>query len=172
MVQYTYTKQVNSDRLLQEIKDAGLSSIHHIDTVGTSVAVCFSEALSPVQKTNLDTIIASHILTTTRDTINALIDSAYAFSAKLMKDFVVENVMLGITQRGLTKHVRLTTREIKDALESGSLRDAIMEIRALDPADFDPVILTPARLLLFRNKIETWLGVPLADSWDAPETWL
>ena len=100
------------------------------------------------------------------------INDALAFGNTIKKDFVAENVMLGITQRGLTGHVRKMMREVKDAIDSGSLYDAITEIKLLNPADFDSVIITPARILVFRNKIETYLQVPLATSWDDDETWL
>lgn len=172
MYQYTYVKLVNSDRLTQEILTAGLSTIHHIDTAGPTVLIYFNAQLSEFQKSTLDTVVSSHILTTTREQIDAIIDGALTFGNKITRDFVAENVMLGITQRGLTKHVRTMFKEVKDAIQTGSLYDAISEIRALDPNDFDNVVITPARVLLFRNKIETYLGVPLAQQWDEEETWL
>ncbi len=172
MTQYTYVKQINSSRLVKEITAAGLTNLDHIDTFGPTVVVCFVNSLSDSQKTVLDTIISNHILETTREMIDAVITDAIAFGNTVKKDFVAENVMLGITQRGLTGHVRKMLREVKDAMESGSLYDAITEIKSLNPDDFDNAIVTPARILVFRNKIETYLHVPLATSWDQSETWL
>lgn len=172
MTQYTYAKQVNSARLLDEIKAAGLATVNHIDTSGATLLIYFNSALTSGQKASLDTIVANHILETTREIIDGIINDALVFGNTIKKDFVAENVMLGITQRGLTGHVRKTMREVKDAIESGSLYDAITEIKMLNPSDFDNAILTPARILVFRNKIETYLHVPLATSWNDPETWL
>ena len=89
-----------------------------------------------------------------------------------MKSFVRENIKLGITQRGLTGHVRKTLREVKDALETGSVYDAITEIKNLNHSDFDDTILTDSRILEFRNKIEIFLNVPVATVWNQKETWL
>lgn len=91
---------------------------------------------------------------------------ARVWGQNLMDEFAAENVLLGITQMGLTDHVLLTTSFINQALKSGSLYSAINEIKKLNPEHFDQVILTPARLLVFRNKILTFLGKPLVSSWN------
>lgn len=172
MVQYTYTKQVQSERLMDEVFAAGLTGVHHIDTSGTAVLIYFQGGLSAPQKATLDTVVANHQLTTTKEMVQTIIFNAIAFGSQLTKDFVTDNVMLGITQRGLTGHVRRMFREIKDCMDTGSLYDAVTEIKNLDPDGFDNVIVTPARVLAFRNKIETYLNVPLAQNWDDDETWL
>lgn len=100
------------------------------------------------------------------------VEEAKVFGKKISDDFIAENLLLGITQLGLTNHVRKTLQEVKDALETGSIYDAITEIKNLNSEDFDETILTENRILLFRRKIEQWLGVPYAVNWNDPETWL
>lgn len=118
------------------------------------------EAIAPSQPTLLEII-------------NKKRSEAQEFGIELSNSFINENIALGITQLGLTNKVRKALREIKDAIETGSVYDAITEIRALHPInDFDPYIITPERVLSFRNQIEIWLEVPLATTWDEPETWL
>jgi hypothetical protein len=158
--------------LIEEINTAGLSSVDHLDTNGSLVLIYFNSDLTVEQKSLLDAIVSAHVVMTQSETVNLIIERAITFGSILQRDFVTENVMLGITQRGLTGHVRKTLREVKDALETGSLYDAIHEVRMLNPADFDDTILTPTRLLTFRNKIEEFVNVPLAENWDDEETWL
>lgn len=172
MAQYTYNKLINPARLTSEIVAAGLTTISHIDTSGSIVLVYFNTDLTTNQKTTLDGVVAAHAITIPYEVIAGIIENAIGFGITLQKDFVTQNVMLGITQRSLTNHVRKTLREVKDAIETGSLYDAITEVKLLNPADFDDVILTPARLLVFRNAIETYLNVPLASAWNDDETWL
>ncbi len=172
MYQYNYVKNINSSRLNLELIEAGLSASAQINTAGASISISFEQQLTPSEKTLLDGIISNHVFKTQREYIDDRIDMAVDFGIKLMRDFVSENVQLGITQRGLTGHIRKALREVKDALETGSVYDAITEIKSLNQSDFDAVIMTDARILAFRNKIESFLGVPLATTWTQKETWL
>lgn len=94
--------------------------------------------------------------------IKNIISSAVAFGMDLMIEFASENVMLGITQAGMTNAVRQRTAQIVNCLMTGSLYDAIVQARAIPAEDKDPTFLTDARLLAFVNKIETYLGIPLS----------
>lgn len=103
--------------------------------------------------------------------VSEKMQQTFDFGNTLKKQFIDENVLLGISQRGLTSHVRKSMREVNDAIGSGSLKDAITEIIALEPAHLDEVVMSEARLLAFRNKIEAFLNVPQASSWNEVETW-
>lgn len=94
------------------------------------------------------------------------VSRAVAFGNNMIIDFATENVLLGITQLGLTMHVRKVTADVTNALITGSLYDAITEMKKFTEEDMDPIILTPARILAFRNKIEDHLGIPRAMAWD------
>jgi hypothetical protein len=83
---------------------------------------------------------------------------------QLLVQFAAENVRLGITQAGKTKHVREVLGPVIMCLLSGSLYDAIAEAKAVAEEDKDAVFLTDARLLAFINKIETHLGIPPSTS--------
>lgn len=93
------------------------------------------------------------------------------FTSNLIENFAAENVFLGISQLGLTNHVRTSLSQVSGALMVYSLKDAIEELIKLDDSILDDRILTPARLLSFRNKIEDFLGVPRGTEWNGPKTW-
>jgi hypothetical protein len=103
--------------------------------------------------------------------ISYKMDEAISFGNSLKKKFIDENVALGITQLGLTNHVRKVMREVNDAIGSGSLKDAVLEITLIDPSELDSTIMSSSRLLSFRNKIEAFLAVPLATTWNQAKTW-
>ena len=104
---------------------------------------------------------------TTLSICNYKIFEATNFATVLIQDFASENVALGITQLGLTSHVRKTLAEVTNCLFTASLYDSIEELRIIDPAALDSTIMSAARLLVFRNKIETFLGItPLATTWN------
>jgi hypothetical protein len=173
MTEYTYTKSpINSSKLAVDIQSAGLAAPSRIDTNGQTVMIYFESALDNSQKEQLDSIVSRHQTMDVDTIVGMKLDEAMIFGFKIMKSFIIQNIKLGITERGLTNHVRKTLREVKDAAESGSLKDVVTEIRSLNEEDFDDAIITPARLLAVRNEVETWLEVPLAEAWDDPETWL
>lgn len=98
-------------------------------------------------------------LTTAEIVMNRIL-SARSFGEKLISEIAAENVLLGITQANKTSDVRKASREVTDALATGSLYDAIAELRAIPVESRDPVFLSEARLLSTINKIETYLELP------------
>lgn len=97
-----------------------------------------------------------------REKTRLMVISALDFSKQIQEDFLVENIMLGITKRGLTNTVRRTLRDVKNALDTASLYDAIYEISQVPEGALDATILTEKRLLEFRNKIEDYLKITRA----------
>lgn len=93
--------------------------------------------------------------------IKRVINSASNFGMDLMNDFAAENVIMGITQDGMTGTVRKACSEVIDCLVTGSLYDAIKEVKSIPLEKKDSKYLTNARLTIFINKIETYLGIPL-----------
>jgi hypothetical protein len=141
------------------IKNSANVVIGTINTAGMSQAA-------------IDRAVSAYIPSQTAEQyISLKMEEAIAFGSQIKKKFIDENVALGVTQLGLTNHVRKTMREVNDAIGSGSLKDAIIELAALDPASLDSTILSATRLLSFRNKIESYLAVPLAIAWDQDKTW-
>jgi len=133
----------------------------------TYLKIYFSIALDQSQLDELDLILANHVsaLTPEQQATLAVIN-AENFGHNLCIKVAAQNIALGITQAGLTNHVRRVTLNVRDALMSGSLYDAIAELKLIDPIDFDPIFITPERVLSARNDIETYLGLPLATTWD------
>lgn len=173
MFSYIYQKVVQSpERLMTEIELAGLPRPAYTDTTASSVTLYFENALGSGQEITLEEVVQGHQVQSVDEYIYNSVTEAKRFGLELENGFIIENVKLGITQLNLTNHVRKTLREVRDAISTGSLKDAITELRAINPAALDSTILTSARLLAFRNKIEAWLEVPLAQAWNDEETWL
>jgi hypothetical protein len=94
--------------------------------------------------------------------VKTIIDEAIKFGNELIIEFAAENVVLGITQAGMTTAVRSAAAQVINALQTGSLYDAIQECRAIPSESKDSIFVTDARLLQFINKIESKLGITLS----------
>jgi hypothetical protein len=101
------------------------------------------------------------MIATYQATLAYRIEDAMAFANKLMVEFTTENIVLGITQDGMTSHVRKTLSEVTMCLITGSLYDAVQEVKLIPADKKDPKYLSNVRLTAFVNKIETYLGIPL-----------
>ena len=71
---------------------------------------------------------------------------------------------MGITADGMTGPVRKNMSEVINAIQTGSLYDAIAEVKAIQPSQKDAKYITDARLLQFINRIETHLNIPPSTS--------
>jgi hypothetical protein len=95
-------------------------------------------------------------------TLEEKLVAASSLGRQLINSFIQENVELGITQAGKTKAVRQAMAEVTSCLMTGSLYDAIDELRII-PAEYkDLVFITDARILSYINKIETHLELTLS----------
>lgn len=94
--------------------------------------------------------------------LDQVLSNAMNFGSQLMKDFTKENIVLGITQDGMTGTVRKNMIEVISALQTGSLYDAIAEAKAIPVEAKDAKYITDVRLLAFVNKIEQYLGIALS----------
>lgn len=97
--------------------------------------------------------------TQTQLLINNAVKGAREFGISLLIEFASENVLLGITQAGMTNTVRKKLFQVADACMAGSLKDAITEIKAVPQADYDSTFITAQRLTFYMNKIEDYLGI-------------
>lgn len=113
----------------------------------------------PAEYTVIQTDVTSEY---TSASIVATLESAKSFGDALMNQFTVENIMLGITQDNMTSTVRKAMVEVISALTTGSLYDAIQEMRAIPSDKKDAKYITNARLVVNVNKIETYLGKPVS----------
>lgn len=93
--------------------------------------------------------------------VNA-VRGAMSFGNKLMTEFIVENVKMGITQDGMTEIVLDAMSGVMNALQAGSLYLAIDRIKAIPVESKDAKYITDERLLTYVNKIEEYLGFPLS----------
>lgn len=101
---------------------------------------------------------------TQQEYVQKIISDAISFGNGLISEFAATNVIMGITQDGMTGTVRKNMSEVISALGTGSLYDAIAEVRALTVDKKDAKYITDVRLLSFINKIETYLAIPMSES--------
>ena len=165
-MKYIFEKNsVNVDKLEKEILDSSilavLSYINHYDI---NLTVVFTSNLSTEEQSVLSTLVTTHTSTeSTYDSIkNSVLIPARELGQQIINDSATENIMLGITQAGKTSIVRKALREVVDCLVTGSLYDAIAEIRAIPQESYDSTFITPVRMLKIINKIETYLKQPLS----------
>lgn len=97
-----------------------------------------------------------------QEKIKASVKSAKDFANQLIIDFATENIMLGITQDGKTGIVLQKLTSVLFAMITGSLYEAITRVKEIPESDYDDKYITAARLLIFVNKIEAYLNVPLS----------
>jgi hypothetical protein len=90
--------------------------------------------------------------------------AAIAFGQNMMAQFAGQNLQLGITAAGKTKFVRQTMQEVTNCLTTGSLIEAIAEIKAIPQASYDSTFITAARLLSACNQLEAACGLSLSSS--------
>lgn len=103
-------------------------------------------------------------LTASQFYIEGVIARAIAFGQTLITAYAAQNVLLGITQAGMTSTVRERMAGVISALQTGSLYDVIAEAKAIPSGDKDATFITDARLLSFVNQVETYLGIALSTS--------
>lgn len=100
----------------------------------------------------------------TQLSVEQTLQAAINFGTQCLREFSAQNVLMGITQSGMTGTILTILTGVMQALLAGSLYEAIARIKAVDPANYDGVYLNPTRCLEFVNKIEAYLGIPLSES--------
>lgn len=127
-----------------------------LNKIGSSVEVLLAsepteEIISLIESVTPPTVTQLAIL-------EQVVTGAIVFGTKLVTKFAAENIQMGITQEGMTATVRTRMGGVLNALQTGSLYDAIIEVRAIPEEHKDPKYITDARLLNFINQIEDYLG--------------
>lgn len=161
MITYNYNKSILAHKLQSELVALGLP-VQYIETLGLSVSINCTEELTVDQQLALNQAVNAHQAVASREYIKSVIAEAMFFGNSLIEDFATDNILLGITQAGMTGTVRKALREVSSALRSGSLKDAIIEMRAVPSEDKDGTFINDTRLLDYINRIETYLGLPLS----------
>lgn len=138
------------------------SAVVSVEVNAADIKIIADQELYSGALSALDNIVPAN--TPILETVKKAISSAISFGNKLIVEFAAENVLLGITQAGMTHTVRVVLGPALGALQTGSLYDAIAELKAIDNADKDSTFVTDVRLLAFVNKIEEYLGITLSTS--------
>ncbi len=165
--------------LQNQIKAAGLSSVERVVTSGDVLDIHFPAELAQNELDTLDGVVAAHTGKTTAEQLAVYLnESVFPFCAELINTFAAENISMGITQAGKAAHLLgLFTKKypipnetlgisLKACFDSGSLYAALDVIQYVrnNPSDISGLapFVTDARLLSMKNKIETFLGLPLS----------
>lgn len=98
-----------------------------------------------------------------REQVRALVRGAREFGNKMIEEFTIDNVMLGITHDDKTDEVLDKMKDLILSLQSGSLYLAREQAISFPDSKKITKYITDARLLSLVNKIETYLGIPLTD---------
>ena len=88
----------------------------------------------------------------------ALVSGLIDFGNNLLIRFAAENIAMGITADGLTRQVRTNMMDLQSAISTGSLIDALEDIRDFDTTKFDTKYITSARLITYGNMIRAAVG--------------
>lgn len=94
--------------------------------------------------------------------VNVSIMAAENFGLQLMNQFVIENVLMGITQAGKTVSVTTYLHKLSHYMMTGSLYAAIIEVDSII-ADTGKDSLSPFvtndRMIVYKHKIQDYLGI-------------
>lgn len=157
MYSYPYSKQYNLDKLVNEIAAAGIPMISMDLPSSSEFIVNTANALTNTQITALNAVVASHTLTTNvQDIVASKISAARDFGLKLITQYGAQNVLSGYSVEQIQDIMSRTARA-QVALNTGSLYVAIAELNAIET---DDTIITAAKIKVFRNQIEDYLGIP------------
>lgn len=155
----TYKTVIDDGTYINQLIAVNPNVIGFVDT-GENLKVQLTTALLQTEIDALDAVVPAEkpIDLVVQDTIR----KAIYFGNNVIVEAATENVLLGITQFNMTGTVRKVLSQVNSALSTGSLYDAIDEIRAIPPENKDARFVTDARLLATINKIETYLGLTLS----------
>lgn len=156
---YIFQKQVNTDKLNKELQI--LAGYSHLETEGGELRCYFSAELDQSTLNQLNLLVTNHNPVDMVAYIQSVLRDAMNFGNQLIAEFAAENVLMGITQDGMTGVVRKNMSEVISALSTGSLYDAIQEAKVIPADKKDNKYITNARLTIFVNKIEAYLQIPL-----------
>lgn len=94
------------------------------------------------------------------ESVKGKVRASIKFGNRLIEDFSTENVLMGITQAGMTETVVNNMSEVLAAVSTGSLYLAIdkIDVLLLDTTKHDLVFITPDRLNKAKNEILAFLG--------------
>lgn len=148
------TKQEKEQLLCQKVQKANVLRF--------LIRSMFPEIVMNLPEEQLDMHLS--LISSYEQTPECIIENAISFGNALVVEFTTENVLMGITQDGMTSQVRKALDEVRSCLSSGSLYDAMHEIRQIPAEKKDIKYLTDTRLLSFLNKIETYLGLSLSSN--------
>jgi hypothetical protein len=158
---YTFIKNIIPDQLQQEIIDAGLESISYIETVGDTVNIIFPEELTQQQIDDLSALVNNHSTEpSSEDIAGYKIREATVFGETILKQFTIENVLMGISQAGKTRQLSDYCHKLAHYVSTGSLYAAIEQIDAMILAGLDETLepfITEARLLEYKAQIQAFL---------------
>ena len=153
--------EVNPTKLFHEL--ASLSFKDKIDfyEITEKFILKANKVLTLDEELELKHLLDNHSLDYIAGDIGEVVDKAMEFGHKLLVNFSMENVILGITEAGLTEAVLDYLEPIKSAVQTGSLYLVITKIDRLIfegiPTNLSPFV-SVEKLVLLKGDINKYLG--------------
>ena len=135
----TYPSIIDDNTYLEQLKAIEPSVIAFIDT-GENIKVQTETTLLQSVLDNLSAVVPADVPMGLQ--VKRSIRAAMAFGGEVITDAATENVLLGVTQLGMTATVLRVLGPTNSALMTGSLYHAIDEIRAIPPEDKDAIFIS------------------------------
>jgi hypothetical protein len=172
--------QFESSTLASQIRSSAVASFfQHIESSGDLIKISMSQELDSSQVAFLTAVVNAHNGISTSESLkNYLQGSVFPFVTDLLTTFSAENIAMGITQAGKTGHVlslfgkvypvpnQTFQNSLKLSFDTGSLYVSLEIIQHVrnNPVEFEGLspYITDQRLKEMKNKIESFLGLPLS----------
>ncbi len=160
MTRYSYTKVVNTDKLDSELKVTNLPYAY-LEVNGTDqLRVWMNQDLSVEQESALTMLIQGHDSSEGPvDPVKTIANKIFAamnFGRGVIAEYGARNILAGFTVEQIQEILNRTIH-VAAALNTGSLYVAIDE---LNKVQTDDLLITPATVKYYRNKIEDYLQIP------------
>lgn len=157
MFSYPFYKAYNLEKLNLEIAAANIPMISMDLMSDTHFVVNTAQQLTNSQQAALNQVVAAHIVVTDLVTqVANKILAARSFGTRLIAQYGAQNVLSGYPIE-VIQEIMIKTAKVQAALNTGSLYVAIQELNAIE---VDGVIVTEAKIKVFRNLIEDYLQIP------------
>lgn len=154
MILRFYKTNVNVNKLISELSVVFI--VQAVFQYNDYIDIVFQNELNDAQQQEVAQIVERHTPTPLVDEIlYQKLSQAMGFGQKLILEFGVENIKLGVTSHQV-KSIISKTQSILSLLNTGALTTALQELMVL-PADD---ILTEERILKYINKIREFLALP------------
>lgn len=154
MIQYTFNKNVDISKLIQQIILADLSKPLYITNENDITVISFEEELDPQQYEKLQHVVQAHKKNATEEMIANRIRNAMDFGKELIVEYATDNILANRSLDEI-KHISSKLAHIQLLLLSGSLYAVLSELEKITPDH----IITQEVIDKYIQKIKLFLNI-------------